>query len=364
LTLTFAVYAGSLPSGSYPSDVTVFRDGTAVTNCTTAGTASPDPCVTSSALSGGVLTLTVLTSHASSWELQAVEVGRMAGADRFTTAVAVSQSEFPTGNAGAVVLTRADEYPDALVGAPLAAAKTAPLLLTSGSSLPASTKSEIQRVLPAGGSVYILGGTQAVPASITTQLTGLGYHVVRYAGADRYATAVLVAGALGNPSTVLLATGTNFPDALSAGVAAAKAHGAVLLTDSTRLPSETSGYLAAHVGTVYAVGGPAAAADSSATPLAGADRYHTAVDVAQQFFSAPASVGVATGLDFPDALAGGAFLAHAGAPLVLASTTSLPSAVAGYLASIKAGVTTAHLFGGSAVLSDAVQADVGRNLGL
>ena len=63
-------------------------------------------------------------------------VTRLAGTDRIATAVAVSQNSFPTGNAGAVVLARADDYPDALVGGPLAAAKNAPLLLTEGSTLP------------------------------------------------------------------------------------------------------------------------------------------------------------------------------------------------------------------------------------
>ena len=65
-------------------------------------------------------------------------VSRVAGTDRIATAVAVSQGSFPAGNAGAVVLARADDYPDALVGGPLAAAKNAPLLLTEGSTLPAS----------------------------------------------------------------------------------------------------------------------------------------------------------------------------------------------------------------------------------
>jgi len=145
-----------------------------------------------------------------------------------------------------------------LVAAPLAAAKNAPLLLTVGTSLPAVSKTELQRVLPTGGKVYILGGTGAVPATVASELTDLGYQVVRYGGADRFATAVQVADALGDPSTVLLATGTNFPDALSAGVAAAKAGGTVLLTNAATLPSATSSYLAAHGKTVYAIGGPAA----------------------------------------------------------------------------------------------------------
>ncbi|MHB1613849.1 MAG: cell wall-binding repeat-containing protein, partial [Actinomycetes bacterium] len=203
LKLTFQVYVGGLPAGSYPGDVTVFRDGTPIPACPGASTASPDPCVTSSSVAGGVETFTVLSSHASSWDLETANVGRLAGADRYATAVAVSQAQFPNGNAGAVVLARGDLYPDALVGVPLAAAKNAPLLLTVGSSLLTVTKAELQRVLPAGGTVYILGGTGAVPTSVASQLTGLGYQVLRYGGASRFATAVQVAHALGDPGIVL-----------------------------------------------------------------------------------------------------------------------------------------------------------------
>ena len=279
-------------------------------------------------------------------------VTRLSGSDRYATAVAVSQSQFPTdGSAGAVVLARGDDYPDALVGAPLAKADNAPLLLTSGPSVTAVTLGEIRRVLASGKTVYVLGGAAAIPSTVDTQLAGLGYHVVRYSGDSRYGTAVAVATALGNPSTVLLATGINFPDALSAGVAAAKAGGVVLLTDGVTLPIETAAYLTAHATTTYAVGGPAASADPSATALVGTDRYATAIDVAQQFFTTPTTVGVATGLAFPDALSGGAALGRLGAPLVLVAGTTLPSSASTYLTSIDPATTTGYLFGGPNTVS-------------
>lgn len=364
LTLTFQVYVGALPAGVVPSDVTVFRDGVAITACTgTPGTASPDPCLAARTVSGTVETLTVLSSHASTWDLQAANVGRIAGPDRYATAVAVSQAEFPSGHASAVVLARGDAYPDALVGTPLAHAMNAPILLTTGTALPAVTATELTRVLPAGGTVYILGGTGAVPASVATQVTNLGYHVVRYGGADRYATALQVAGALGNPGSVLLATGTNFPDALAAGTAAAKIGGVVLLTDGTTLPSADSGYLSAHAQAVYAVGGPASTADPGATALVGSDRYATAVTVAEQFFTNPPSLGVATGTTFPDALSGGPLLAHLGAPVILTAPTAIPSTVGNYLTQVQAVVSTAHLLGGTAALPTAIQSTVAADLG-
>jgi putative cell wall-binding protein len=289
-------------------------------------------------------------------------VDRISGSDRYATAAAISQAEFPTGGAAAVVLARGDDYPDALVGAPLAAAKNAPLLLTTGPTMPTVTQTELHRVLAPGATVYVLGGTSAVPTSVTAVLGQLGYKVVRYAGADRFATAVAVAGALGNPGTVLLASATNFPDALAAGPAAHLAGGAVLLTDGNAMVSGTASYLGAHPGTVYAIGGPAASADPSATAIVGADRYGTAAGVAARFFTSPTTVGVATGLDYPDALAGGALLAKEGAPLLLASPTALPLATSKYLIVVGASVTGAQLFGGSAVLPDTTATDIAAAL--
>ena len=288
---------------------------------------------------------------------------RLAGADRYATAAAVSRSSFPTGGAGAVVLARGDAYPDALVGVPLAAARHAPLLLTHGTTLPPVTLTEIRRVLPAGGTVYVLGGTDVVPASIGTQLTGLGYQITRYAGADRFATAVAVADALGDPGTVLLASGLNFPDALAAGPAATAAHGVVLLTAGATLPPVTAAYLAAHPGTRYAIGGPAAAADPTAQPLVGADRYATAATVAATFFPTPTTVGIATGLNFPDALAGAAQLATAGGPLLLTTTAVLPAATGSELTAVKASLNSTHYYGQIDVVADLVALSAAASLG-
>ena len=289
-------------------------------------------------------------------------VTRLAGADRFATAAAISADAFSNNQADAVVLARADNYPDALVGAPLAAAKNAPLLFTSGVTLPAITKAEIQRVLAAGKPVYLLGGAAAIPNQIVAQLTALGYSPIRIAGADRFATAVAVADALGDPTTVLLASGAGFADALAAGPAAAHVHGAILLTGNP-MPSATSTYLGAHLGKVYGIGGPAAAADWFATPIVGSDRFATAVMVAQQFFSTPTHVGIASGATFPDALAAGAFMARADGPLLLTTPTALTANPSTYISS-ETPLTSADIFGGTAALSASVQTQASTALQL
>ena len=281
---------------------------------------------------------------------------RVSGTDRESTAVAVSQSAFPSGGtAPAVVLARADAFPDALAGGPLAAAKHAPLLLTSSGSLDTVTKAEIQRVLKPGGTVYLLGGTAALSASVSSAVSALGFSAVRLAGSDRFGTAIAIAGALGNPGTVFEASGEGFADALSAVPAAVAEHGAIVLTNGGSQPAATSAYLKAHPGAHYAIGGAAAAADPSAIALAGADRYATSAQVARAFFPAATGVSTASGQSFPDALAGGPVAGAAGQPLLLVPPTgALPEPTGAYLDTRNGTVTVATVFGGL----NAVGADV------
>ena len=60
---------------------------------------------------------------------QATGVKRLGGADRIATAIVLSQDVWDADDATSVVLARADTYPDALVGVPLAHARGGPLLL-------------------------------------------------------------------------------------------------------------------------------------------------------------------------------------------------------------------------------------------
>jgi putative cell wall-binding protein len=288
------------------------------------------------------------------------------GIDPIGTSIAISMAEFPTaGTAGAVVLVRDDFFSDGLAGGPLAAAVNGPLLLTEGAGQSANldprTQAEIQRVLPIGGTVYVLGGDLALSANIDTTLVGLGDKVVREAGSDEFATAVDIANQLGNPSTIFEATGLSFYDALSAVPAAIKSGAAILLTNGSAQAPETATYLAAHTGdTRYAIGGPLAAygADPSATPIYGQDLFNTSAAVATQFFPNASIFGAATAADFPDALGGGVFMATGGrmGPLLLVNqNTPLPVEIIPYLASLAVG-SQGYVFGGPLAVSAAVLA--------
>lgn len=276
-------------------------------------------------------------------------VTRLAGDERVATAAAISLASFPgAGSAGAVVLAVADRFPDALAGTPLAAASSGPLLLTQGDELSAPARDEISRVLPAGGEVIILGGEQAVGGAVAGELAGLGYDVSRVAGEDRYETAVAIAhDALGTPEHVLVATGRDFPDSLGAGAAAAAIGGAVLLSDGDELPPGTAAFLAEHPEVVpVTVGGPARDALPGADSMAGENRYETSVLVAERYFPTAPVLGLASGRQFPDGLAGGAHVGSAGGPVLVVEPDQLPGEVDEFLVSRTGTVGIAYVYGG------------------
>ena len=291
-------------------------------------------------------------------------VTRLAGADRYATAAAVSAATFGPG-VDTVYLATGLQFPDALSGA-AAAAGRAPVLLVSGATLPSSTATELGRLAPKH--LVVLGGPLAVPdAAVAAAVSAAGgAPVTRLAGADRYATAAAVSAATFSPgaATAYLATGLTFPDAL-AGSAAAGGHGPVLLASGDTLTPATASELARLAPkTLIVLGDPtvlsdaAAKAAQSAASLAsfarlgglGAAAASAAIS-AGSFSPAVPVVYLATGLDFADALAGAAVASGHG-PILLVTPTSLPDVVAAELRRLHASATV--ILGGTAAVGTAV----------
>ncbi|MCU1374057.1 MAG: protease-like protein [Actinomycetia bacterium] len=298
---------------------------------------------------------------------------RIGGGDRIDTAVLASQAGFGAGgSAKGAVLATAAAFPDALAGGPLAAHATGPLLLTGAAGLDRRTADELRRAVAPGAVVYLLGGLSALSAGVEASVRQLGFVARRLAGADRYTTAVAVAHELGDPPVAYLATGVDFPDGIVAGAVAGRHPGAIVLSVGDQLPPATADYLTTKV-TVYAFGDQAAKALPRATAVAGADRYATALAAAKRFFgstgglplddSVPRSLAVATGRNFPDALAGGPYLAAVGGgPLLLSPPDALPAGVAEYLGQHAGSLTHAAILGSADVVSANVKSDVDRIL--
>lgn len=155
----------------------------------------------------------------------ASEVERLAGDHRIATAARLAERTHPD-DADVVVLARADEHADALAAGPLAAARDAPLLLTTADGLHPRTAAQITRLEPR--LVILAGGQSALPTELVDELHAAGAEMVGRAGGDtRFETAVAAAervrGVHGDPATVYLAdSGMGWPDALAASAAAGR----------------------------------------------------------------------------------------------------------------------------------------------
>ncbi|GGK70153.1 cell wall-binding repeat-containing protein [Ornithinimicrobium pekingense] len=298
-------------------------------------------------------------------------VERLAGSDRYLTAAAISRRLVPAGTAVAYVAGGGD-YPDALSAGPAASRTGGPVLFVRPTTVPAPTATELRRLRP--GRIVVVGGTGVVGNAVLTALdeytTGT---VTRLSGTDRFATSVAVSRAAfpGGAATVYVASGRDFPDALSGGAAAVVQDAPVLLTDDASLPAAVREEIVRLAPSrIMLIGGPSAVSETVAGQLRaittterifGTDRYATALAVSQRVFgTSRPGVMIASGRTFPDALAGVPGAEYTRGPIMLARPTSLP--YAGELDRLTP--TTAYVLGGTGVLSIEVPKAAQRERGV
>ncbi len=347
-TVSALLFPGSVELGP----VTVGDDGFEVT---IPGTTTPGAYKIAVVGDDGILIgwddITVVSSE--------VTVERLFGANRYATAVELSKDTFP-GTAPVVYIATGDNYPDALSAGPAAAHEGGPLLLVRGSAVPDEVVAEITRLQPE--KIVVIGGLPSVSAAAFTQLEALAEDVDRIAGTNRYETSRLVANQVfGTADLAYIATGADFPDALSAGAAAGFADAPVVLTNgaASSLDSETAAALTAlGVDAISVVGGlPSVSAGvetgltavAPVTRFAGTNRYDTSLLVNVAAFDSADQVYLATGASFPDALAGTAAAAASDSPLFVVPSACIPQAVLDEIAAL--GAKTITLIGGTPSLS-------------
>ncbi len=197
----------------------------------------------------------------------------------------------------------------------------------------------------------------------------------RIGGADRYATATsLFDPQFSGATSAVVTSGTNFPDALSAGYLAKQLNTGVLTTDPGSLSPQTRQELIAHsVSTVYIVGGTAAVSQNvqnqitalhvnnaptspliSVIRIAGGDRFATNSMVDTYRLPAVSTTAiVATGDNFADALAVGPAIYKTGDPLILTDGQALSASAATTIADL--GIHRVIIVGGASAVSTAVE---------
>lgn len=258
-------------------------------------------------------------------------VNRVSGDTRFETATRVSNSLYRQG-AETVVIARHDVVSDSVSAVPLAEELKAPILLTQSSELHPNTLKELQRAMPKGGKVVLMGGEEAISKEVEAAIAKAGHKVERIAGANRAATAVETAKKLkemGKAKHFLIADGTNWQPGLISGPAAAEVDGATLLTNGDKIAPETEAFLKENAAVpTTAIGDMASKVGVAKETVAGSEPTALSMAVADKFFANPVMVGVATTADFADALSGGLHVAMKDGPLLLVDQLNAP--VTGY----------------------------------
>ncbi len=215
-----------------------------------------------------------------------------------------------------------------------------------------------------------LAGVLTAVVLPATSANAVGPTVVRLHGADRYDTSAAIVQAKYQPGVpvVYIATGVNFPDALAGGAAAAKAGGPLLVVLPNSIPTKIAAELTRLTpASIIVLGGTGAVSDGVLTSLkaftsgavtrvGGSDRYATAGKLAGAF-PAGSPVFIATGRDFPDALAGTAAAAAKHAAILLTGPSALPAATSAALSKLAPSSIT--ILGGTDVVSSAVATKLG-----
>ena len=308
-------------------------------------------------------------------------VGRVSGDTRYDTMGSLAgRGNWAVG--GSVILASGANYPDALAASSLAGGLDAPILLTDPNSLSDAARDRLETFCPSR--VFIVGGNAAVSPDVERQvkeLLGSGCAVFRVAGQTRYETSLVAAEV--NPKssdTVIVATGSNYADALSVSPYAFASGSPVLLCDSS------SGLTGAAVESIRSggyskaviVGGTAAVPASvegqlrsagigDVTRLSGATRFETSSMIAD--FELGSGLGfsmdgvlLATGMNFPDALSAGPLAGRSRAPLLLVDPGAEHACT--YLSGFRGKVSSATVVGGAAAVPEEDRLAIARILGI
>ena len=290
---------------------------------------------------------------------------RLAGADRYATAAAIVKGSFPAGTVPVLFVATGEQFADALAGGPAADVLGGPVLPVAKAGISAPIRSELSRLQPAR--IVILGGSGAVSDAIAAELEGFTTGTVtRLAGANRYDTAARVATNVFTAPVpqVLIATGLGFADALAGGAVGAKTNSPVLLVSTNSLPPETAAALRTlRPNNIAVLGGTGVISEAirqqlegfttgGMTRLSGASRYDTAARIVQVFWPQPVPVVyLATGRNFPDALAGIPAAGSDQAPLLLVEPNCMPAATKRELDRLQP--STLVVLGGTGTVSNA-----------
>lgn len=259
---------------------------------------------------------------------------RVSGKDRYETAIEISKKYFT--NADTVIIATGKSFPDSLSASVLASGLNAPILLSEASRLD-QLKDEINRLK--AKNIIIVGGTGSVSEQEEAFFKGLT-NVQRVNGKDRFKTSLEVAKFVAknnkNLNKVIVADGRNYPDALAIGSYSGKEQLPIILVDNGNLDYAKDFLKENNITEALIVGGKDSVSPSieklfdKVDRISGSNRYETAAKIADKLFDKSEKVALASGENFPDALALSPVAARENMPILLTKSNSLDNNVKSY----------------------------------
>lgn len=304
---------------------------------------------------------TTITTVDSGVVKPAVLVQRYFGKDRYKTSLEVLRNQWRAGTP--LFIVAGASFPDALSAAPAVAKQQGGMLLASKSGLSSEQMDFLKQNRPS--KAYIIGGYGALSANIDKQLSSLGSSVKRVKGANRYDTSLAIFDKFFDKAPVVfMASGQDYPDALTASAVAGKEGAPVVLVSpkATWLEYEYAiTFINKGTATVNLVGGSGAISSKfeqfirtrytdtyKVYRYSGSDRYATAAALNDRFFGSTGRGWITSGQNFPDALSASWAAGRSGEPLYLVRTSCVPGSIS---QSLKKHQITSRVFvGGPAVV--------------
>lgn len=300
------------------------------------------------------------------------EVVRLGGEDRYETAVELAG--WFGQDVDTVYITTGEEYPDGLAAGSVAAKaadsttnEPGPVLLVKPDEIPSATADALERLEPRN--ISVVGGVDAVqPDTLNALAQYSELPPKRYGGGNRYETAAQFSDWWAPGDIVFVATGEDFPDALSSAARAGTMGHPLLLVKEDGIPSATAAALdELDPSSISLVGGETAINGEVEDALAEwAPTYRLAGDPADGRYGTAAVVHgdsppgefrylfVGSGQDWPDAITGSAAAGSQNSPLLLTQKERLPWVTAELTGALAGDVDFVYVLGSDDAVSDTV----------
>lgn len=287
---------------------------------------------------------------------------RISGPGRVETSIEISK--FENTKSKTVILADARNYPDALAASNLTNGRYSVILVQN--QLTQAIINEITRL--EAQDLIILGGTNSISEDIEKDLANIAgiKNISRIAGETRYDTCQKIFSQAKKKSLVL-ASGEIFPDALATSSILDQA--GLLLTKKDQLPSEAQAAIKdLNHDNFLIVGGENSIQESLATSISnkyqyanhtrisGNNRYETSAKIGERLVSS--TVILASGENFPDALAASTLAQKIDSPILLVSKDKIDQSVIDYFK--KHNIKKALVVGGQLSISDKTLANAER----